>query len=232
MIEKLDQGSQTQVVGSAAAVQEAFEKIITLNPEALLLDIKLLGGDAFQLLQKLRDQRISIPPTVIITGHLDFELAQETINRFRHEVVHMLQKPFLDNWEEKYRKICSSVRSNLQANELKSSKTQEVLFLRSGNTTHRANVQDIKYIQVGGQGTSVLYLDDNREIRIYKTLVKLIDELPPTIVRIHRKFAIHRHKVSHIDHEDRMIYLKGMRRGIDIGEVYYPRMVELLQGSS
>ena len=192
------------------------------------LDIKLLGGDAFQLLQKLRDHHIRIPPTIIITGHLDFSLAQETLNRFRQEVVHILQKPFLDNWEEKYQRICEAVR----AADLSppSMKIKDVLFLRADNATHRIPIADINYIQVGGQGTCVFYLEDNREIRVYKTMIKMLEALPPQIVRVHRKFAVHRDKVSHINHEDRMLYLRGLPRGIDIGEIYYSNMLHLLRG--
>jgi len=35
--------------------------------------------------------------------------------------------------------------------------------------------------------------------------------------------------VSHINHEDRMLYLNGVKQGLDIGDSYYGKILEILE---
>jgi DNA-binding LytR/AlgR family response regulator len=230
LIQLINEGNHTQVTGAAGSVDAAFNGIIETHPDALLLDIKLIGGDAFQLLQRLIDAHFPIPPSVLITGHLEFSLAQEALNRFRDHIVYIIQKPFLENWEEKFQNICQAIKVYYSRNDLQNTiaSNEPVLFLRSGKATHRISVNEIEYIEVGGKGSVIIYTDLGKKVKIYLTLHKFLDQVPPSIVRIHRKYAIHRDKVSHIDHEDRLLYLTGIKKGLDIGEVFYPKILEIL----
>ena len=69
-VELLSEGSDTSVIGSAASVGHAFQDLLFKEPDALLLDVNLQDGNAFQLLDKLKKNNLTIPPTVIITGYL------------------------------------------------------------------------------------------------------------------------------------------------------------------
>lgn len=220
MIKLLTQGKETSVVGEADSVSDAFKGILQKKPTALMLDIKLYEGDAFMLLQRLRDHQFIIPPTVIVTGHLDFELAQEALNRFRDHVVYILQKPFLEGWNKKYEEICDAIRSyQVKENFVKAGDT--TFMFRSGNQTFRIKLSEIEYIEVGGNGSIIIHTDFGKEVKVYKTLTQFLSVAPPEIVKVHRKYAVHKEKINYIDHEDRLIFLNGHQKGISIGEAFY-----------
>lgn len=227
-VELLSEGSDTSVIGSAASVGHAFQDLLFKEPDALLLDVNLQDGNAFQLLDKLKKNNLTIPPTVIITGYLKFQIPQEAVNHYRDEIVYILEKPFLENWKSKYQAFCDAIRV-AQARKSSNNTNGAVHFFRSGSETYRVVIEDLEYIEVGGQGSVVIYTIDGKQIRIYQTLSKLLPELPDKIVRIHRRFAIHRDKVSHINHEDRMLYLNGVKQGLDIGDSYYGKILEILE---
>ena len=232
MIQLLSQATGVQVVGEAESVDAAFDGILQTRPTALMLDIKLIGGDAFMLMQRLRDIQFPIPPTVIVTGYLEFELAQETLNRFRDHVVYIMQKPILEDWQEKFASIQDAIRTYHYKKEVRQqpSDRDRVFMLRAGPNTHRVKLSEIEYIEVGGGGTIIIHTDFGKEVRTYKALEQMLQEAGPDLVRIHRSIAVHRNKISHIDHEDRMVYLNGMREGLGIGDVYYGDVLEMMKG--
>ncbi|MCB0686375.1 MAG: response regulator transcription factor [Saprospiraceae bacterium] len=229
MINLLNSGDHSLVVGDADTVNHAFLGIIKEKPDALMLDIKLLEGDAFILLEKLREIHYPIPPVIIVTGHLDFELAQQALNDFRDYVIHILQKPFLENWEEKYYLIIDKIRTYYLKPSTEFWYQDQVFLFRSGHNTYRIRLKEIEYIEVGGNGTIIIHRDFGDPVKIYMTLNQFLHKSSQEVVRIHRKYAVNKNKIDHIDHEDRMIYLFGHQKGIDIGEVFYPDIIQIIQ---
>jgi two-component system LytT family response regulator len=54
-----------EIVGEAGTVDDAAEKVATLHPELLLLDIQMPGGSGFDLLARLDD----VPQVIFTTAH-------------------------------------------------------------------------------------------------------------------------------------------------------------------
>ena len=97
------------------------------------------------------------------------------------------------------------------------------IIVRAGNYTHFIRICEIEFIEVAGSRSILIHTDFNQKIRVYKTLTKfLLAENLEALVQVHRKYAVHKCKVSYIDHEDRRVYLQGSKSGIDIGEKYLP----------
>jgi len=67
----------------------------------LFLDIKIKGGDAFQLLRTLKRKNVDIPPVIVNTGFAEFEYVQKAHNEFGDYVIMILKKPFWEDWAEK-----------------------------------------------------------------------------------------------------------------------------------
>ena len=229
MVKLLNKNEDTCTVGQADCVNDAFKGILETNPTALMLDIKLIGGDAFTLLQRLKDQRYPIPPVVIVTGHLDFELAQEALNNYRDHVVYILQKPFLENWKDKYVEICDAIRSYYLNPHVSTSNSEKIFILRSKQYTYRVPASEVEYIEVGGNGTIIIHTDFGKKIKVYDSLSNFILSAPSVIVRIHRKYAVHKEKIEYVDHEDRMLYLNGHKTGLDIGDNFYSDIVNMIK---
>ena len=68
LIEALNESTRFQVVAEAAGVDSACEAFRSTPVDVLFLDIKLAGGDAFQLLRRLKREGHVLPPVVINTG--------------------------------------------------------------------------------------------------------------------------------------------------------------------
>ncbi|MEO6758834.1 MAG: response regulator, partial [Saprospiraceae bacterium] len=102
LLKKLALYPELDVLGSAMTVDEAFLLIARHRPDAAFVDIQLIGGDAFQLLERLRQQGLPIPFMVMTTGYPDY--VWTALNDYNRYVVQYLVKPFLENWQEKLRK--------------------------------------------------------------------------------------------------------------------------------
>lgn len=227
MIQLLNGGDETEVIGEAESVTKALALIPDAKPDALMLDIKLIGGDAFLLLERLRQRGYELPPVVIATGHLDFELAQEATNRFHDHVVHILQKPVLEDWSVKYMRFCDAVRRKLKPKE-KDTKKEDVLIITTRKATHQVRLGDIEYIESAGNNSIVIHTAFSKEIRKSEGLGKFLMDSPPTLIRIHRQHAVNKEKIEYIDHEDRLLFLMGVKKGLSIGDRYYLKLKKLL----
>ena len=73
------------ICGEAGNGQEAFEKISELNPDLVLLDIKMPGLTGVEVLKKIAEQNAaeglkSKTNFLILSGFSDFEFAKEAMN--------------------------------------------------------------------------------------------------------------------------------------------------------
>lgn len=60
-------GSGIEIVGEAANGEEAVEKTMSLKPDAVLMDIRMLDGDGLTAIEQLRDSTPAIPVIVLST---------------------------------------------------------------------------------------------------------------------------------------------------------------------
>src|SRR5690606_31854707 len=115
LVEELNQTEGCAVVGEADDVEQGFDAIINLKPDALLLDLELFGGTAFDILRRLRAHDIPIPPVVIITANAVFEYAAEAVDVCGGALVKIIGKPFWSNWHAEYPHIRSGILSRISA---------------------------------------------------------------------------------------------------------------------
>lgn len=81
------------IIGEAANCNEAIACINKYNPDVLLLDIKMPGGDGLEVIHKSRTNKYS-GKVIILSGYSDFKYAQEAI---QYDVKYYLTKPIDDN---------------------------------------------------------------------------------------------------------------------------------------
>lgn len=221
LTESLENIDSVELLGHADNVEDAYSSILELKPDALFLDIKLRGGDAFHLMKKFKTNGVVCPPAIIMTGHDEFELAQKAINNYHSNILKILKKPFWEDFDRHFEECRDAILAYRQFNH---HKKDEVLYVKDGNFTYRIAYDEIDYISVGGSGTIYLMISDKLEEskKINQTLNSFLEGMPDKFIRIHRNFAIHIDKISHIDHEEHVLYLKGHDKGLSIGRTYYP----------
>lgn len=82
------EGNGFTLLDDAVDGQDAYQKIITLKPDILLLDLKMPRMDGFELMQKLKDEGISVN-IVVLSCCDDFESVRTAL---RHGVLDYVNK--------------------------------------------------------------------------------------------------------------------------------------------
>ncbi len=78
-----------QIIGEASNGEDAYEKILHLQPDVVLMDIRMPGITGLDVLNRVREQGFS-GKVIIISSYTDFKYAQEAI---RYGVQFYLTKP-------------------------------------------------------------------------------------------------------------------------------------------
>ncbi|MBK7739686.1 MAG: hypothetical protein WA008_04550 [Saprospiraceae bacterium] len=107
--EKLSTFEELEVNGEAESFQKAFDVITGKRPDSAFMDIKLIGGSIFLLLEKLISHGIPIPNIFIATGFSKNLLT--TVNAFHNYIVRNLIKPYMDDWEVKLSKAIDALQT-------------------------------------------------------------------------------------------------------------------------
>lgn len=75
----LEEVSGVEFVGHAAAVTQAVHDILELKPDALILDLHMLGGSGLDVLRALRSLHLELP-VIICTNYPDSEYRDECLS--------------------------------------------------------------------------------------------------------------------------------------------------------
>lgn len=226
----LEEDPMINVCGQADDVDGAYEQVVNHQPDAIFLDIKLIGGTGFDLLRRLKTEGRELPPVILNTGYERFEYALTAFNEFHDVVIQILQKPFFKNWEIKRRECLKAVAARKEnRDETKLLAALGIFSIRNKNQTFFVTFDEVQFLEVGGGGTVFVIIRDGRELHLNRTMASLLQELPPYILQISRYNAVNIQCISHIDHETHQLFLKGQERALAIGEGFYSNLMELLR---
>jgi two-component system LytT family response regulator len=232
--ESLEESGRFEVVGEANSVETGLHQIITQRPDLVFLDIKLMGGTGFQLLDELRKTQTMIPPVVLNTGYTEFEFAQQSLNEYRDCVVKILRKPFWEDWENKLSEVVTAVlQYQNPPTPTKHAKVTDRMVIRSGHTSFVVHKEDIKFIEVDsekkGSGKTLIHTLHRQTYPLNKSLGKLLKEMPAnTFIRVSRFCAVNQHFIARYDHSEQMLYLQGTSRGIPVNEGFKSQLISFL----
>ncbi len=237
IIEKLKTFSEIDLIGEATNLDDAFQLIAANKPDVAFMDIKLIGGDAFTLLTRLRNHDIPIPYIVITTGFPEYVMT--ALNDYRQYIVQYLVKPFVSGWKEKLRKsidaLIAAKSNGVQTNELVHTNShaiiQDFTFISSKRNLVKINFSDLVYLEAAGSGET-FFVSDTGNHCIDKTISKCLNEiLPGNFIRISKSNAVNKNRITSINREDRTLEMQvaGDRKHLGIGEVYYQEILKELR---
>lgn len=209
LVQKLSKSNYWNVIGEADSVTTAVHEIVQKSPEVVFLDIKLREGDAFKVLNMVKNLKIIMPAIVLNTGYAEFEYAQRVVNEYGDHVVRLLKKPFWEDWETKELQIVTELMKNKNSDDV--TLRNDKLVIRVGNQTHFINISAILFIEVETKNSAKTKIcTENKVVIANKTLIKIQQFLPKNFVKISRQTIVNLDYVSLFDHEDHVLCLKGL----------------------
>lgn len=217
----INNSKELELISQADSVDEAVESIVSTNPDLIFLDIKLIGGDAFDVLNKLISYGHEIPPIVINTGYHEFEYGQLVFNEYKDLVIVILKKPFWEDWEDNEKLILKKYYEAIYKSQADIKKDR--ILLKTRYKTFVIRINDIQILRIlgdkKGKGKTKI-LTKNRDYLINRSLSSLEDELPRHFIRINRYEIINGRNIYEYDHSDQVLFLYDINTGLDVGNTY------------
>lgn len=224
----LGQSIELEVLGTADSIKSGFDLITDLNPDLIFLDIKLIGGDAFQLLNLLRRHMDNVPPVILNTGYNEFEYAQRSLNEFKDLVLMILKKPFWNNWHQKEEEILNKVNA-FYKNMEPVIQAKSFIKIKSNYTTHVIKSGNIILVESdpNAKGRGKLTVTSlNEEYNSYNSLGKFLEDLPPNFIRVSRYTIVNIDYIDSYDSHNQLITLTDNKRSkISVGRSYKEKVV-------
>ncbi|MDH5366338.1 MAG: LytTR family DNA-binding domain-containing protein [Cyclobacteriaceae bacterium] len=211
-----------QVIGEAANVDEAKEKIESEKPDLIFLDIQMPGKNGFQLLEELE----TIPDVIFTTAYDEYAL-----KAFEYNALDYLQKPVqtdrlagaiskVSERREK-KKIAQDANDFMTANDQ--------VFVKDGERCWFVQLSEVRLFEVDGNYTKVFF-EDHKPM-IPRTLNYLETRLDPkTFFRANRQQIINLKWVEKIEpwfSGSIKIYMKGGNE-VDVSRRQTQRFKELM----
>ena len=219
------------VSGEAANGREALQLAAQLQPDVLLLDIRMPEMDGLEAARHL--QSLEQPPAVIFTtAYNDY-----AVQAFETHAVDYLLKPvrrerLADALQHARLLTRLQAKALYEASEAPASRTRICASVRG--SLQLIEVDDIRYFQADQKYITVVTPDG--EILIEETLKALEEEFAARFLRIHRNALVARCYIAGMLRDDEghsRLQLSGIAGTLEVSRRHIPeirRLVKALQG--
>jgi two-component system response regulator AlgR len=228
VLEELD---DCVVSGEAANGREALQLAASLQPDILLLDIRMPGMDGLEAARHL--QSLQQPPAVIFTtAYNDY-----AVQAFDAHAVDYLLKPVRrERLVDALQHACIPTR--LQANALQQASaapaSRQRICASVRGSLQLIEVDDVRYFQADQKYVTVVTAEG--EVLIEETLKALEEEFTGRFVRIHRNALVARDYIAGLERDDEghgRLKLSGIATTLEVSRRHIAdirRLVKALQG--
>ncbi len=177
-----------QLVGEADGVKTGLESIVNHSPDLVLLDIRLMDGDAFDLLNQIGQVNFKI---IFITAFEEYAL-----KAIKFSALDYLLKPvLLDELKAAIAKAENQIMNELNlkllelSNNLNASQNKRIV-LKTAEKLHFVPVQDIMRCEADRNYTS-FFLTDNKKIVVSGSIKDYEDMLcEQGFYRLHKSHIV------------------------------------------
>lgn len=195
-----------ELVGEASDGLQAIEKIGTLKPDLIFLDVQIPEVSGLEVLRRIKHK-----PAVVFTTAFD----NYAVTAFELEALDYLQKPF---GRERFRQTIKRIQTRLL--ESKSQKTIEEtenniqpltkLFVRKKDLIFPLSIEDIFWLEANGDYVNLH--TENEKYITNGTLTEFSKRLNKNdFLQIHRSAIINLNQIEKIEEHGRtlLIYMKN-----------------------
>lgn len=225
----LEEETEHTVVGEAGNGQEALQKIETLHPEIVLLDIRMPGIDGLEVARHLVG--MEHPPAVIfITAYDDYALEAFQVNAVDYlvkpvrserlaEALKKAHKPNKVQWKELNRDEEGETKARTHI----SSRTRRGIIL--------VPIQDVYFFRAEHKYVTVAHQDGS--VLIEDTLKELETEFEGSFFRIHRNCLVAKHSIQALEKTAKgksFLTLKGLEEPLEVSRRHLAGLRQLMSG--
>jgi two-component system LytT family response regulator len=193
-----------QIVGEAASVDEAIEKIGELKPDLIFLDIQMPGKTGFDLLEELE----SVPEVIFSTAYDEYALKAFEYNALDYLVKPVQKQRLAGAISKVFEKVEKKQRGDSDGSKLT---LDDQVFVKDGERCWFVQLADIRLFEVSGNYTTV-YFEGSKPM-ITRTLNYLETRLDDkTFFRANRQQIINLKWIERIEpwfSGSLRIYMKG-----------------------
>lgn len=156
-----------EVIATAANVSEAIEKIKTLKPDLLFLDINMPGKSGFELLEELEET----PYVIFVTAYDQFAIKAFEVNALDY-ILKPVNADRLSEGIEKVKKQITLIQKNVKLN------IEKRIFIKDGERCFFVPLAEVVLIESVGNYAKIHY--QNKKPLLHKSLNYLEEKLPDT----------------------------------------------------
>jgi two-component system LytT family response regulator len=237
LIDLCENSARVEIAGACEDIAAAREAIADWRIDLVFLDIRMPGGDGFDLLQGLPTH--SRPAIVFVTAH-----AEHAVRAFGEHVVDYLLKPFDD---ERFAEALERVVEELDQRHERGIGERLEELLAGGRRRAPSDRFDRLVVRSPGRvsflpaaeveclvadGNSVRIHTGTEEHRVRSTMGAIERQLDPErFTRIHRSTIVNLERLRQVQVGEHGGYVVVTDRGqkLPVGRAYRDRIQELLQ---
>lgn len=167
----LQEFQEIEIIGEAANAEEAQEKISSLKPDLLFLDIQMPGKTGFELLEDLE----AVPEVVFTTAYDEYAL-----KAFDFNALDYLLKPIEPNrLKETVQKLLAKEKKDkaelLEQVDEKKLGPQDRVFVKDSDKCWFVKLENVRLFESDGNYIKIYF--DNQKPMIHKSLNALDEKL-------------------------------------------------------
>lgn len=221
---------EIEVVGEADSVDGGYDLIRQTKPHLVLLDIEIIGGTGFQLLQKLKPYTFKV---IFITGHNQFALRAIKF----HAIDYILKPVNSTEFQEAVQSTIDLIEKDFSTHEQNEQFLQSMdqqgeskkIMLRTANALHLVRISDILFCKNDNSYTT-FFLKSGEKIMVSKGIVFYDDILSESgFFRPHQSYLINLQNVKRLDKADGGFVVLESGDEIPISSRKKKRLIQLLE---
>lgn len=183
-----------EIIGEAGTVQDSIDLINKADFNVLFLDIELLDGSGFDILESINKSNFCLIFTTAFNKY--------AVEAFRKNAIDYLLKPIdLDDLNDAIERCVKKENKSLNQieilNKLRSELNGQKIVISSSNRLDMVNTNDIIYIRSEGSYSNV-FIENNKSLMSSKPL-KIFEKSigKKQFFRVNKSIVINLNKISH-----------------------------------
>ncbi len=220
---------EIEIAGTAGAVEEAIELINSVQPQLILLDIRLTDGTGFQILQRIKSYKYTV---IFITAYSEFAIKAIKLSAIDYILKPINVKEFCQAVERAIENINSSrIQDQVETffNYYERKTQNRRIVLKTTESISIVEISDIVYCRSDNTYTT-FYLKNKEKILISRPMKEYEEILSEYgFFRPHQSFLVNLQYISRLDKSDGGFLILKDHTEIPVSIRRKSRLVQVLE---